>query len=178
LATAKTRIIFLDTILLVLLLIVPVNAVLNWNVQTVDENAEAGYCSIAFDSNNLPHAAYTDIRFWWNGQYYSELSVMYTSYNGTDRGIQNITEGRALGLVLDTKYNPHILYSNYDALLYASWTGSNWTTSVIDSNAGGFGVVALDSLVIHMLLHWCRSNNKLCKLISSSGVSKSLTQTN
>jgi hypothetical protein len=71
--------------------------------------------------------------------------VVYASSNGSGWSNQTIGGGVAFSLVLDADYSPHVLYGGYEGLMYASWTGTNWTHQTVDVNGAGFGSVALDS---------------------------------
>jgi hypothetical protein len=124
---------------------VAVQGSLSLSARTVDENGSAignGYCPIVVDSNNTVHIAYTA----WSGDEdkFPHYFVMYASWNGTGFNTQKVSEGFAYSLVLDADGNPHILYGA-NGLTYASWTGTGWVSQLVDINAGGFGMVALDS---------------------------------
>ena len=114
----------------------------SWNVQTVDDygaHIGNGYTPIVVDSNNTAHIAYTR---YVNETYY----VVYASWNGTGFSTQDVAEGDAYSLALDSKNSPHILYGSFqEPLMYASWTGTEWVSQTVDANGAGFGMVALDS---------------------------------
>jgi hypothetical protein len=122
-----------------------------WTTQTVDTSGYAwsnGHCPITLDSKGNPHIAYTGIRI---ADWSSTPLVMYASWNGTGLSTKEIAQGNAFSLALDRDDNPHILYTpfgmrGYDgSLIYASWTGKEWTNQTVESKGVGYGVVALDS---------------------------------
>jgi hypothetical protein len=143
--------------------LLPTHAESTWNIQTVDAKAIINGLSIAIDSQNNPHVVYIDSE---NGSYYlpntkyvqSAQYLMYASWNGSNWTIQtvdnwnisNVNPQASIGycsLALDSKSNPHIVYSVSDGssnlLKYASWTGINWSIQTIDYGTGGS--IGLDS---------------------------------
>ncbi|MCW4019479.1 MAG: hypothetical protein NWF00_12520 [Candidatus Bathyarchaeota archaeon] len=140
----------LSMILLAVFSVVPCNADVTWNIQTVDNKVYTWQMRypIAVDSNNTAHIAYTN----WNKSSIRQLSyhfVMYASWNGSGWSTQKVDEGIAHSLILDANDNPHILYGrSWQPLMYASWTGSKWGIQTVDTDyvtGVGCGVVTLDS---------------------------------
>jgi hypothetical protein len=78
-------------------------------------------------------------------------------------------QGAFGSLALDSNGNPHIIYyretigndtweTRYDTLNYAVWTGTKWTTLIIDPEGAG-GVLALDSNGRPHVLYYTVSNS-------------------
>jgi len=109
-----------------------------WNINTIADNGAAGYFvnyPIAVDSMGNSHIAYTDD--------YGFLK--YASQNGSVWSSQTLELGSVNSLILDGNENAHILYER-SGLIYATWTGSNWTTQTVDPQGGkGSSSLALDS---------------------------------
>jgi hypothetical protein len=76
---------------------------------------------------------------------------MYASWDGSHWSIENVDDdARHKSLALDSNGYPHISYfvagyNNY--LKYATYTGTGWTTSIVDNSAvvGSYNSLALDS---------------------------------
>jgi hypothetical protein len=125
----------------------PAHADFTWTIQTVDPNTPFGVGTIAVDSNNNPHVAYTH-REGKNAVSY----VTYASWNGTSWQNKRITEGGVLDLKLDSNNNPYVLYTadgyyaGSSALFCASWADQEWQIQVVTQNFGGMSAsLALDS---------------------------------
>ncbi len=133
------------TLLLIAILafqsILQVRSYQTWSIQTVAKNSELGLNSIALDSNNNPHIAYSA----YEGGYYRNPSyVMYASWNGSEWIIENVTQGGGIiDLALDSNNNPHIVFNNDGRLMYASLNATDWNMQIVDE---GFSAsLALDS---------------------------------
>ena len=133
---------FASLLLITFCLVMQAHASSTWNIQIVDTKANVGGCSIALDSADNPHIAYSD--------YVNDnVNLMYASWNGSDWNIQTVDSSGAPGsnsLALDSSNNPHISYYDIanENLKYAYWTGSNWSTQTVDPSRGA-GSLALDS---------------------------------
>ncbi|HNT76397.1 MAG TPA: hypothetical protein PKH77_15385 [Anaerolineae bacterium] len=108
-----------------------------WEKDSIDTGAY--FVSLAFDSHDIPHLAYA-----WGGQ------IRYASKSGGSWITTTVVQGDYPALALDTYGRPHISYYNRSSgdLEYASWNGTAWSTSKVDS-AGTVGVytsLVLDSL--------------------------------
>jgi hypothetical protein len=140
-----------STLLLAFCQSAPARAAASWNVQTVDSNAAGigsnGYCPIVVDSNNMPSIAYTGAD-----------GVMYATWNSSLGGFstQRIAIGYAIDMALDANNNPSVLCEAFRAgvkpssltdasLMYASWTGLNWTIQTVDPAYTVYAALALDS---------------------------------
>jgi hypothetical protein len=94
------------------------------------------------DFNNTPHIAYTSFAI---GSTTPLPFVMYARWNGVGWSTQAIDLWYANSFDLDVYGNPHILYSGLSGLMYATLSESNLVKQTVDSNNGGFGVLAIDS---------------------------------
>ena len=125
-----------------------------WSIQTLEQKKSSIGASIVLDSADNPHISYI-----YSAPFSS--SVKYTSWTGSNWNNQTVdtsfTSSLELGsnsLALDSNDNPHIVYSEQSdfntTLKYAIWTGSNWSTETIDSEAPSFAFysasISLDSL--------------------------------
>ncbi len=111
----------------------------------VDKNAVQGISSIAVDSDNNPHVAYSDYE---NGNYHLTENLMYASWNGSEWITQTVTsEVYCIDFKLDFNDNPDILGGDtrISTLYYISWTGANWTIQPINNQARSVASLALDS---------------------------------
>jgi hypothetical protein len=131
-------------LLLVFFSFTSTQAALSWTTITVDQNASAqSGSSIAVDSNNIPHIAYSAMT---DDGYY----IMYASWNGSGFSVQRVAQGGyPYSLVFDANNKPHILYVGnlYSdrPLMYASSAGEGWNlqnTGITDSI---YAQLALDS---------------------------------
>jgi hypothetical protein len=109
-----------------------------WNVETVDKNVSGfgnGYCPLVVDSNNNPHLVYEG------------LDSQYALRNDTRWNLQSIPQVEVpYDMVLDTNDNPHIIYLGQKGLMYATWTGVNWKTEIVDESfLNGYGSIILDA---------------------------------
>jgi hypothetical protein len=111
-----------------------------WSIQTVAKNSAIGLNSIALDSNNNPHIAYSAYE---GGYYRNPLYLMYASWNGSEWIIENVTQGGGISdLALDSNNNPHIVF-NDGRLMYAILNATGWNMQIVDE---GFSAsLALDS---------------------------------
>ena len=112
---------------LVTLCLVLSHSATSWSIQTVDENGDGFWLSMALDSKDNPHLCYID---YVDGYYRNPTYLTYASWNGSNWLIQNVTYSSHVGdvnLALDSNNNPHVAY-NYlmgVGILYASGTGEN-----------------------------------------------------
>jgi hypothetical protein len=111
-----------------------------WNLQTVGANGaggvgDLGTCPIAVDSNEIPHVAYTA----------SGSLVDYATWNGIGWSTQSVDTGYLYSLELDRNDVPHLVYGGSVGLMYATATGSNWTTQTVDPSGASFATLAFDS---------------------------------
>jgi hypothetical protein len=153
--TVGLSVFILATILLSFCAFTPVQAAVNWNTHTVDENGAYidGHCPIVIDSNNTVHIAYSAI---YNDTYW----VMYATWNGSGFNIETVTKGNgAYSLVLDANGNPHILYGIWygipytggypvgrmHALSIAEWNGKAWEIKSTSIGNALRGTLVLDS---------------------------------
>jgi hypothetical protein len=137
------KILFLSALLFTVGFMQLVDVSLIWNVDPVDTTAAgigSGYCPITTDRNDKPHIAYT-------GHSPPNIYdiVRYASWNGSSWSIQEVSKGTAVDLALDSKGNPHILYTASGNLMYAHWIGSNWTKQTLAEGHIVHASFALDS---------------------------------
>jgi hypothetical protein len=145
-----------------------------WEFQVVDPNVEfqGKWSSIAIDSNNKPHIAYT---------YYSnftrnsnQTSLKYASWIGSTWNIQTIDSSdnlSAISLFLDSNDNPSLSYMAGSSLNYASWAGSTWNIQTIDSRCnvgGGSNSLFLDSIGNPHLAYSAQGSLKYASWIGST----------
>jgi hypothetical protein len=148
-----------------------------WKAQGVYDECRMNQdgCRIAVDSHDRPHIAFyqygpkDELNHW-------TTEVGYASYNGSGWEKQTLGFGEVLGITTDSNDNPHILYNGYKngtwqdfgfkdysdigyrypsymilpiGLMYAKWTGSNWTTVKVGpqyaSSAASSASFALDT---------------------------------
>jgi hypothetical protein len=118
-----------------------------WEVQMLTSDGMSG--SIALDSANNAQIAYLDTR---NALKYAHRTA--TGWNIRTIDSSKIFNANLVSLALDTRNNPHILYS-YDVrgsqnaltiVKYAAYNTSEWEIqSVISDSIWGLGNIALDS---------------------------------
>ncbi len=125
-----------------------------WMLQTVDRNSVGDGVSLALDSNDNAHMCHVDHQ---NNYYRNPELVTYLTKNGSDWKMETVSPpAEAIrmtsgSLALDSNNNPHIVFRYerglyYEAgLLYATWTGANWSIQTVDST-GNSGVIAVDSV--------------------------------
>jgi len=106
-----------------------------WEIDTLYSytGEEWGSISLALDSSDYPHIAYTRDG---NGLL---LMLNYASWNGSSWETETVdsTFSGNLSLALDSSDNPHISYVNIpypDMLKYASWNGANWEIETVGSD--------------------------------------------
>jgi hypothetical protein len=141
----------------------------NWTIEVVDFiGAYGGGCSLVLDSSENPHISYVYNHFERN------RSIMYAYWNGTGWEIQSVDSNDAWSpsLVLDSNEKPHMCYvrqrdykwinDNCD-LMYASWTGLNWTKQTVDSTGDIMGLVSLvmDSADVPYMCYYDYANGTL-----------------
>jgi hypothetical protein len=93
--------------------------------------------------------AFTEVHFNWRHD--ESYTVRYASFDGSGWSNQTIAQGILYSLALDKNDNPHIVYSatEYEGpLMYATWTGNNWTIQTVDIGGIQYASIALDSLGI------------------------------
>jgi len=118
-----------------------------WQIETVDEApglrdpvepAFQSSASLALDQNGLPHISYLNA---------TSTALRYA--HKTDAGggatawqietIETAAPGQWMAydscIQLDRQGRPHIAFSNYGWLRYASWTGSRWEIQTVDNSA-------------------------------------------
>jgi hypothetical protein len=119
-----------------------------WHIVTVDSDNYEGYnSSLAFDSLNYPHIAYSKF-FNPNGPY----ELKYAFYNGTSWFITSIISGESAyegSLALDSNNKAHISFNYYQNpptsyLCYANNITGSWQITNIDAN-GRFTAIAVDT---------------------------------
>ncbi len=104
-----------------------------WLTETVDASGGGyigAFCSLALDSSGRPHISYTA----------NATKLRYASYDGLTWQIETIdtafTEVIYTSLVLDAADLPHIAYDRAylltSILMYASYNGSSWSTTIVD----------------------------------------------
>jgi len=123
-----------------------------WQISTIDSQPISGVGTcIALDSSGNPHIAYYQTDTGWGSP-----NIKYASFNGTTWQIEIIdqyfTTGQfnadSIGLAIDSANKPHISYYNsqYGDLYYATYDGSTWQKTVVDSSsAGAWNSIATDS---------------------------------
>lgn len=110
----------------------------NWTIETVSLNQNDGpypYQALTLDHNNKPHIAFIDG---------AEHALKYATKTGTSWSIQTIANDSngnkdtftSPSIAIDAECNPHISYADNskspNALKYASWIGSAWSTQTVD----------------------------------------------
>ena len=104
----------------------------------VDYTANVGsFSALAIDDNNVSHIAYYDIAG-------GNLKYSSHSYNGINSTAEWVTStidstgdvGYRPAVAIDSKNIPHIIYfdNTNSGLKYSSYTGTAWSTSVLDSS--------------------------------------------
>ncbi len=121
-----------------------------WQQEIVDStgNEKGYYCSIAIDSQNMPHITYLDPDFYDLRYAYKEDGVWKTSIIDSTGYV-----GFHSSIVLDDQDRPHIAYQRgyYIAavtdvgLKYATLTDTGWAVSYVDSTR--YGTVELFSSI-------------------------------
>ena len=90
---------------------------------------------MALDTNNNPNILCEAFRADVKHASWSDASVMYASWTGSNWDIQTVNKNYTVyaSLALDSAGNPHAAYSTGKALMYASRSGSNWTIEIVDN---------------------------------------------
>jgi hypothetical protein len=132
----------------------------SWCIETVDPNKGAGLpSSLAIDENGTPHVAYYYVKYdeTISVNYGYSCYLKYAELTASGWKIQTIDTLNGISgccsLSLDSYGRPHIAYQDpptvkneSSSLKYASWDGSAWVVTVVDSEKAGFGCsLALDS---------------------------------
>jgi hypothetical protein len=144
---------FMIAVVFFFCLVIQVHAESGWTIEMVGVAARQSV-SLALDSNDDPHIAYT---YYTNGDYRSSTNVTYASWSGSGWDTQTLDSNYisiSVSLALDSFNHPHISYiystpeSSY--VKYTSWTGSNWNNQTVDTSLdSSFGIdssaLALDS---------------------------------
>jgi hypothetical protein len=138
-------------VFMVLIFSISGNLCAQWSISIVDSVYISGSStSIALDSNNYPHIAYSSFGSTcgslkyavWTGSIWETYTVDYADQTGA-----------YCSLVLDCNEYPHISYASRidctgdPVLKYVYWNGTYWDKEVVDSEADGWGgtSLALDS---------------------------------
>lgn len=116
----------------------------NWVTETACSYTDwTGGPSLVLDGSANPHIAYHDA---------GSGVVKYAKRTGTSWATQAVAgtqdADQYVSLKLDHSGNPHIAYAKLLAsacLCYTSWTGTAWSTQIVDTNGGDYCSLALDS---------------------------------
>ncbi|RKZ08354.1 hypothetical protein DRQ25_09265 [Candidatus Fermentibacteria bacterium] len=116
-----------------------------WETEIVDNDGWNGWLStsLALDSNGYPHISYQD-------NSYQVEDLKYTSWSGSSWVVTTVDSigdaGMYSSLILDAFDNPHIAYTGYDGLRYASRSDTGiWVLETIDYTGGMYPSLAFDS---------------------------------
>jgi hypothetical protein len=106
----------------------------DWSTNEVNSSGWDGI--LAIDTNNVSHICFNDLRLQyavWNGSGWNTQIVDPTEHHG----------GAWYSFALDSKNNPHIVYSEDHMLIHASLTGANWSMQTVDISADIFLGISL-----------------------------------
>ena len=131
----------------------------SWYIETVDSNGDVGrWNSIALDSNDNPHIAYTNDASHTNLQYATKSGLYSTWDHYIVDDEQPDYRGRYCEIALDSNDVPHIAYANGTSssncknvdLMHAKRTSNTpvtWQVEFVDTEnfAGLYPSIALDS---------------------------------
>ena len=130
-------------------LCLPISAQPTWHIITVDSDGDEGYhCSLALDSANKPHIAYSR---WYNPW---GVDLKYAFYNGNSWDISVIINAYysadECSLALDSNNKAHISFYYYPYgipyyLRYTNNVNGTWQFNDVDSS-GRYTAIAVDSL--------------------------------
>jgi len=116
-------------LILILMLCIPYKIFAEWGIQTIDSGGQ--YSSIAIDSNNYPHIAYSSKTY---------TALKYAKFTGNSWLFQSADDNnkaKNISLVLDTNNYSHISYQfkndGYAEIHYSSWTGTAWSWKYVDN---------------------------------------------
>jgi len=123
----------------------------SWTTEIVDTPPLNGFLgnsnSLALDSSNLPHIAYSAFASWDTPK-----TIKYASWTGSAWAKEivdsSILQFGSVSMALDSSNRPHISYTSVptdDSLYYARWTGSAWAKEIVDPNDFRDTSIALDS---------------------------------
>ncbi|MFC1916853.1 choice-of-anchor U domain-containing protein [Chloroflexota bacterium] len=115
-----------------------VKADTGWLTQVADSTTEPAFTSIALDSSNNPHIAYTS-----GGTH----QLWYTRWNGTSWDTPTVVDntsgdlGWFTSIAVDGSDHPHISYYDHTntSLKYARYDGATWNKETVD-NTGEVGL--------------------------------------
>jgi hypothetical protein len=97
----------------------------NWNIQTINEKGIETVYFFMLDSKGNPKIYFEE----WNN--YENLEK-YALWTGSKWVIQPSDTNNFHPRILDSKGNAHTIYWSADGLIYSSWNGKEWSTSVVD----------------------------------------------
>ncbi|MBU0945883.1 MAG: hypothetical protein KKE53_15690 [Proteobacteria bacterium] len=120
---------------------------ISWNTEVVDtsdvpDGSVGSANSMALDSNNRPHIAYSDD---------SNKTIKYAKWTGTEWVKETVDSStisyNSVALALDSSNTPHISYTtdSSGSLHYARLTGSAWVKETVDPNDFRDTSIILDS---------------------------------
>ena len=107
--------------------------VYGWHIEVVDDEFQfqGSYCSIALDSQDHPHIAYSK---YIPTEYADYLS--YAHWDGSQWLIETVEEmGYAAyftSIAVDSQDHPHIAYPIINHVHYAHWNGTDWVIEDVD----------------------------------------------
>ena len=117
-----------------------------WQTTTVDQGNRVINFSLALDHLDRPHIGYL-VEHPLENVFYTE--VRYAYFDGASWQVTTLDSkgGFYISLDLDPNDNPHLAYSDWDAIKYAYLHTSQWEISSvdIDSHVGSYSSIALDS---------------------------------
>jgi hypothetical protein len=108
----------------------------NWNIQTINENGIEVVHLFMLDSKGNPKIYFEE----WNN--YENLEK-YALWTGSKWIIQPSDTNNFHPRVLDSKGNAHTIYWA-NGLIYSSWNGKEWSTSVVDPTPKHSGDLSVD----------------------------------
>lgn len=107
-----------------------------WYFEDIDTSGDIqGAASVAVDASGVPHVSYRRTAGIWHADR-SAGSWQRRQIDGA---------GLATSLAIDGKGRPHVSYYRTldNTLCYASWTGTAWSTSTVESVGSGTGYTSL-----------------------------------